>query len=211
MIKQKAKFISAARFGILTPVYDMFCEMLGLGKKYRVVVLKNIKIDNKKSKVLDAGCGTGSLAIDFKRKFPKTELYGIDIDERVLAIAKTKINNEKAKIRLKKASITSLPFDGSNFDAVYSSLVFHHLTSETKRKAMKEVYRVLKRGGKFYLFDFGMPKSRFSLIAWFAVHLEEGYDNIKGNFPSMLHSAGFKSVKKVSEYGLGIDFLVAQK
>lgn len=209
-MKEK-KYIPAARFQILTPIYDILCSILGLGKNYRERVIKTLQLQRSDVKVLDAGCGTGNIAIEFKQANPRIELHAVDADNEILTIAKERAKKLNLDINFRQSFLQKLPYKDKFFDIVYSSLVFHHLNTKSKNKAMKEICRVLKKKGKFYLFDFGKPKSRFSLIAWFAVHLEEGYDNIKGNIPSMLLNAGFKSVKKVSEYRLGIYFLVAEK
>jgi len=209
-MKEK-KYIPAARFQVLTPLYDALCSILGLGKNYRKRVVKTLQLQRSNAKVLDAGCGTGNLTIDFKQANPRIELYAVDADNEILAVAKERTKKLNLDIKFRQAFLQKLPYKDNFFDVVYSSLVFHHLDTEAKNKAMKEICRVLKNNGKFYLFDFGKPKSRFSLIAWFAVHLEDGYDNINGNIPSMLLNAGFKNAKKISEYGLGIHFLVAEK
>src|SRR3989344_2096659 len=202
------KYLPAARFHILTPLYDGLCSILGLGKNYRERIVKTLQLQSGNAKVLDAGCGTGNLVIEFKQANPRTELHAVDADNEMLTTANGKAKKLNLDINFMKSFLQKLPYKDNFFDIVYSSLVFHHLNTEAKNKAMKEICRVLKKKGKFYLFDFGKPKSRFSLIAWFAVHLEKGYDNIKGNIPSMLLNAGFKPVRKVSEYRLGIDFLV---
>ena len=135
----------------------------------------------------------------------------MDADGKTLAIAKEKAKKLGLDIDFKQAFLQKLPYKDNYFDVVYSSLVFHHLNADAKNGAMKEIRRVLKKGGKFCLSDFGKPEARFSLIVWLAVNLEEGHDNIKGNIPRMLSSAGFRAVNKISGYKLGIDFLIAGK
>ncbi len=198
------RFIPAARFHFLDTSYDLLCALLGLGKHYRKKALEFLRLENKKLKVLDAGCGTGSIATELKKKYPDIDLYGIDIDEDMLLIAKAKIKKMASKIKLKKASIDKLPFPNNYFDAVYSSLVFHHLPGEIKPKAISEIYRVLKKNGKFFISDFGKPRNIFeSILPLFSVIFEEGYDNYKGNIPKMLEKAKFKEVKETGKYGAG--------
>lgn len=65
-----------------------------------------------------------------------------------------------------------LPFADNHFDVVYSSLVLHHLKTEDKKKAFKEIHRVLKNDGFFLLADFGKPKNRFLIISLFTAIFE---------------------------------------
>ena len=60
------KYIPAARFHFLTPVYGFMCNALGLGKDYRKWIVKNLKLKRGDNKLLDAGCGTGNIAIELK-------------------------------------------------------------------------------------------------------------------------------------------------
>ena len=162
--------------------------------------------------ILDAGCGTGSLAIELKKLKPKLELYGIDADLNALAIAKEKSKKEMIKIYYKKAFLQEIPFGDNFFDFIYSSLVFHHLSTNTKQEAMKEIHRVLKKRGCFLLADFGKPKNKISAIfSLFTIFFEEGYDNYKGKIPEMLKKAKFKLIKKMGEYRYNIHFFIATR
>src|SRR3989344_1090726 len=207
----KERIIPAAKFNFLTPLFDAGCNILWLGKNYRNFIINNSKIPGKSIKILDAGCGTGSLALDIKLKNPKINIYGIDADPRILEIANNKFKQNNVKIKLKKSLLQKIPFNKRYFDFVYSSLVFHHLNTETKTAAIKEIYRVLKKDGVFLLIDFGKPKNKFfALGPWFATLLEEGYDNYKGNIPEMLSNEGFK-VEEIIRYRYDIYFLKAVK
>ena len=203
----KEKIIPAAKFDFLTPLFDLGCSIIGLGEDYRKFIINNSKIPNKSINVLDAGCGTGSLAVDLKLKNPKVNLYTIDADPRILKIANNKFKENNLEINIKKSLIQKLLFKDNYFDVVYNSLVFHHLNTEIKTATIKEIYRVLKKGGIFLLIDFGKPKNRFfALGPWFATIFEEGYDNYKGNIVKMLKNEGFK-IAEIRRYKYDIYFL----
>ena len=91
-------------------------------------------------KVLDNGCGTGWFGKILQDK--GADVIGIDISDTLL---------EKASkdIPTKKASSYKLPFDDQTFDYVISFMVIHILDNPIK--ALREVYRVLKPNGKFYV------------------------------------------------------------
>ena len=206
------KFIPAARFAVLNSVYDSICSLLGLGENYRKKTLEYLKFQNKKARVLDAGCGTGTLGIELKKKYPSIELHGADADEGILKLAKRKSAKAGVEINFQKAYIQKLPFPKNHFDFVYSSLVFHHLPKKAKQEAMGELYRVLKKDGILFISDFGKPKGMLaSILPFLAVIFEEGYDNYNGNLACMLKAANFNFVEEVGDYNSAITFISARK
>ncbi len=207
---KKNEFIPAARFHMLTPLFDALCAFVGLGSGYRKKIVTVLDILKQKICVMDAGCGSGSLAIDVKKESQNISLYAVDADQKILVIAEKKAEMENQQIHFRKAFLQKLSFPDNSFDVVYSSLVFHHLNSDIKKEAMKEIHRVLKKEGRFLLVDFGKPKNKFfSVFSWFTVLFEEGYDNYKGRIPEMLSGAGFNNVTEVARYRFNIVFLEA--
>ncbi len=208
----RKKFIPAARFHLLTPLFDGLCSIVGLGGKYRQRVVAMLDIPPQKREVLDAGCGSGSLTIEVKRKFPNSVLSAVDADSRILEIAKKKAVTMQQEILFRKSFLQEMPFEDYSFDVVYSSLVFHHLNSDTKMRAMKEIYRVLKPKGKLVLIDFGQATGKIlPILSWFTLLFEEGEDNYKGNIPKMLLAAGFTQVKQIGKYKFNIVSMEALK
>lgn len=206
------KFIPAARFHLLTPLFDALCSLVGLGKSYRKRIVKVLNLPKDKLRVMDAGCGSGSLAMDVKKEYQNSLLYAVDADPRILAIAEKKVNEVGIQINFREAFLQKLPFSDNSFDVVYSSLVFHHLNNDIKKKSMTEIHKVLKKDGRFLLVDFGKPKNKlFSVFSWFTVIFEEGYDNYEGRIPEMLLNAGFSTVTEIERYRFNVVFLEAVK
>lgn len=118
------KPITAFSYDFLTPFYDFALDIIGFGVKQRIKIvnLLNLKIGER---LLDLGCGTGSLLIVAKSKYPNVDMTGVDADEKVLEIAKDKIQKSNLNIKLIKSSADKLPFKDSSFDVVVSTLVFH--------------------------------------------------------------------------------------
>ena len=88
--------------------------------------------------ILEIGCGTG---IDL-RLFPNTfQIFGVDLNEKALDIAKKKI----AIGNFKKASITDLPFEDSSIDFVFTHQLLNYLDDETLDKGIAEMYRVARK------------------------------------------------------------------
>lgn len=111
---------------------------------YHQILLSVINkyVKKRKLKILDAGCGTGLFA---KKLKAYGEVYGIDMSEEALEFAK------KRGIKVKKASITRLPFADNTFDLVVSLDVLCHRSIKDDDKAIKEFKRVLKPKGYLVL------------------------------------------------------------
>ncbi|MCW7076111.1 MAG: class I SAM-dependent methyltransferase [Candidatus Syntropharchaeales archaeon] len=115
--------------------------------------------------VLDIGCGTGFLSLKFVDA-AKCKLTAIDLSGEMLAVFRDKLNRLRNegydfmnRIELRPGNAVNLPFRDEAFDIVASSAVMHHVTPEEKSKALKEIYRVLKPGGKFLLGELNVDTS----------------------------------------------------
>lgn len=100
-------------------------------------------------KLLDVGCGTGFL-IELLQKQKEAEYYGLDLSPEMIKIAKAKFDDS---IHLVVGTADKLPYPDNFFDVVCCIQSFHHYPYP--RKAMDEVYRVLKPGGMYVLSDTG--------------------------------------------------------
>ncbi|MBI2859987.1 MAG: methyltransferase domain-containing protein [Chloroflexi bacterium] len=146
-------------------------------------------------RVLDLGCGTATLTILIKKARPQAEVFGIDVDARVLDIARRKVAREGLDLTLQQGSASSLPYPDNHFDRVLSSLLLHHLTRENKVKTLGEAFRVLRPGGELHVADFGKPHNPFTFVAsQVMVRLEEVSENVAGLLPGMFREAGFEQV-----------------
>lgn len=209
----KEKFKSAASYSYLTPLYDIGCELLGYGKSFKDKIVEKLEI-TPNQKILDIGCGTGTFLIELKRKYPKTNVFGIDPDQKILKIAQNKLDKVGFEAKLIKGLAQELPFSKNYFDNVVSILTFHHLPTEVKRQAISEIYRVLKNGGTFLLADFGKPESLISNVLLKIGSTFEGRENMEANLsgklPQMLKDYRFK-VDVIGERFRGIQFLNTTK
>lgn len=200
MPRQKKNFIPAFRFHWLTPLFDPIMRATVHDVTLKQHLVKEAPIQ-KKSRVLDLGCGTGTLAILVKKAHPEAEVTGLDADERILDIARSKIAESGLIIKLDKGLASDLPYADESVDIVLSSLVFHHLNSENKILALKEAYRILRPNGQLLILDFGKPNNfLMRLITLIMRNLEETADNYKGLLPKMIRDAGFVQVEIAAQY-----------
>jgi len=194
MRKMNAHYIPALRFRWLTPLYDPLLKWVMREEtfKRKLIELANIQPGMK---VLDLGCGTGTLTLMLKRAQPKAEVIGLDGDPQVLEIARAK--SRGTEIQWDEGLASSLPYPDSVFDRAVTSLVIHHLTTDDKRRAFKEMYRVLKPQGELHVLDFGAPHSLLTrFMTTYMRRLEEVADNFDGLIPRFIAEAGFAGVKE---------------
>ncbi len=128
-------------------------------------------------KVLDVGCGTGTLAIALKAKVgPGGEVVGIDAAPEMIAVARDKAAKRGADIDFRIGLIEEIPFPDDSFDLVLSSYMLHHLPDDIKRKGLGEIRRVLKPGGRFLVVDLTVHGHSFvgHVLTLFG-HAERGY------------------------------------
>lgn len=111
----------------------------------KAVEFVNVK---KKSKILDAGCGTGNLLKILENENKNLELYGVDISKEMLKIARKKLKIAKIKLE----AVEKLTFKKDYFDYIFSIDSFHH--HYNNRLVMRNFYRILKKEGYLIVVDF---------------------------------------------------------
>ena len=193
------EFLPALRYHVLTPLYDVGIRLTMPERHFKDSLINAAKI-TAGHRVLDVGCGTGTLLQMIAVRVPEAILSGIDPDERILMRARRKL---AADVTLDRGSATALPYHDENFDRVLSSLVIHHLPGPAKATAFREIHRVLRTDGEFHLADFGAPDSATMLVASFLtekIGREAVTENFRGLLPAMLEAAGFHDVTETARF-----------
>ncbi len=134
-----------ANFSNIYNFYDLINTVLTLGfdKSWREKAADNLI----GTSVLDLGSGTGA-AFDQLLNYETT---AIDPDKKML-----ELNTFENKVL---GSAENLPFEDNSFDNVFCSFVWRNVSDTNK--ALEEVHRVLRPGGKFILLDMTRPKNSF--------------------------------------------------
>ena len=104
--------------------------------------MKKLMSDTAGKSVLDFGCGCGHNCVDFVRNGAESVL-GIDISEKMLAVANKEAKNDK--IKYLQMSMSELDKLSMKFDIVYSSLAFHYVPDF--QKPANDIYNLLNTGG----------------------------------------------------------------
>jgi len=196
-------YIPALRFNWLTKIYDPLIQWTTPERLFKQDLIIEAGIETE-FHVLDFGCGTATLSMMTKSKYPSAFVTGVDVDAEVLAIAQHKLRDFPYPIRLDQYDGMKLPYPDETFDRVISSLVFHHLTPIQKAKAFQEIKRVLKFDGELYIADWGKAENSLMRGLFYGVQLLDGFkttrDNVSGLMPSYLLEAGFLSAKVLKKY-----------
>lgn len=193
-------YIPALRFNVLTPLFDPMARWLMRELTFKRRLIEEARI-RPGFRVLDLGSGTGTLTILVKQMHPAAEVVGIDGDPNILAISRAKAAQKHVDIRFDEGLASALPYPDASFDRVLSSLVFHHLTTENKKRALDEILRVLKPGGTLVIVDFGRPQNALAgAMAHVLQYLEPTGDLSRGILPEILRAARFEHVQVVTQF-----------
>ncbi|HLF25577.1 MAG TPA: methyltransferase domain-containing protein [Anaerolineae bacterium] len=199
-MEKNDKYIPALRHDWLTPLYDPLLRWIMREEKFKRRLIAQADIQPGHH-VLDLGCGTATLTVLIKRTHPAAEVVGVDGDPKVLDIGRAKAAKASVGIQLDHGLADQLPYPDQSFDRVLSSLVLHHLTGENKRRAAREVFRVLRPGGELHVVDFGKPHTVWSkLISSLTSRLEEAADNVAGRLPEIFREAGFDLIEETGSH-----------
>jgi ubiquinone/menaquinone biosynthesis C-methylase UbiE len=201
MDRSEREFMPALRFGSLTRLFDPVIAIYGREAVFKRRVLRHATL-GAGERVLDLGCGTGTLALMAAERTPGIEIEGLDADPEVLASARAKAERVGMPTSFSQGFSTDLPYPNGSFDVVLSTLFFHHLTDADKKTTSSEVARVLKPAGRLVVGDIGRPQDPLMRVAAAAtVQLLDGRAttrlNVDGRLPDVLGRAGLRDVAVV--------------
>lgn len=100
--------------------------------------------------VLDFGCGIGATEVYLKKHFPHSAICGVDTSGESIVTAQ-KLGLEGVEFSV--ADDGRLPYENEKFDLLYSNGTFHHIPHVDHEATLLELKRVLKKGGKLFIFE----------------------------------------------------------
>ena len=197
------RYIPALRFRALTRLYDPCVAATTREGAFKRRVLQRAMLVSGE-RVLDLACGTGTLAVAATREVPGVEVTGVDGDPEILERARAKAASAKAGISFDEGLSTDLPYESGRFDVVLSTLFFHHLADNAKRRSAEEARRVIRSGGRLVLADWGRPSDPLMRAAFLGVQVFDGFEstsaNVAGRLPDILGGAGFEPVRVTDRF-----------
>jgi SAM-dependent methyltransferase len=160
-------------------------------------------------KLLDCGCGPGSISCDFAKMLVSGHVEGIDREQSQVELARARA----LELRLTNAtfsvgSIYNLPFPDSSFNVVFAHAIFEHLSSP--ENALTKILRVLEPGGLVAIRspDWGgfivgpeIPGLQAAIESYANLQVANGGDiHIGRKLPRLLRSSGFDTVRFSATY-----------
>ena len=156
-------------------------------------------------RVLDAGCGAGTISRSIARAVPRGDVVGLDREPRYLDFARRQAAAEGlSNLRFETGDLLNLPFEDHCFDLAWSKHVLQWVPE--RERALAELCRVTRPGGRVVCCNF----DRFALAHWpinaplqaeleqwfGAAQRELGFDNDLGRkLPSMFRAAGLTNLR----------------
>ena len=135
-------------FATIARRYDLLNDIMSAGL-HRRWKRRLVELAGEPRDVLDLCCGTGDIALRFRAR-----VVGVDFTEEMLRVAAAR---EHSKISWIRADALRLPFADNSFDVVSVGYGLRNLADI--EQGLREVWRVLRPGGKFVSLDFGKPES----------------------------------------------------
>ncbi len=160
--KSRAEGEVSGMFAKIAPKYDMMnrAMCLGFDRVWRArLVRAALKAAPQSARVLDMACGSGDVCFEILKAARKNgldvKITGADFCDGMLDIARAKAQkleaSEKEKLEFMFADCESLPFEDGAFDAVTISFGFRNF--KDRAKCLKELSRVLKKGGSLNILE----------------------------------------------------------
>ena len=140
-------------------VYDVVMVRL-TRRLYKRVIADLAALGLVEGKVLDVGTGPGTLVRELARRLPGLRVYGIDLSEDMIGLARAHARREQLEERVQFASgdVAHLPYPDQSFDVVVSTISMHHWSELAQ--PLRELYRVLRPGGRVWIYDFRFVKAQ---------------------------------------------------
>ncbi len=162
--EQKAKIRQL--FTRIARRYDLLNRLMSLGQdqRWRAEAIAALKLAAR-ARVLDVATGTGDVALMIRRRYPESEVIGLDLTPAMVAGAQAK--DPKETVAWCVGDGLALPFPAAVFDGVISAFMLRNVPDVLT--ALREQVRVLKSGGRLACLEMTWPK-RFPLAQLFSVY-----------------------------------------
>ncbi len=184
MTETRRTYVPAAGRDWGLPLYDPIVKLLGADRTRQALI--DLAALQPGHRVLEIGCGTGTVIIRLKRTHPDVTVVGLDPDPKALARAQKKARRAGVSIQLDQGFADSLPYADGSFDRVLSSFMFHHLPASEQEPTLQAVRRVLTPEGRLILVDFVGHQHHFK-------------GNTDDRILALMRQAGFENPRRIRQ------------
>ncbi|HBZ34719.1 MAG TPA: bifunctional demethylmenaquinone methyltransferase/2-methoxy-6-polyprenyl-1,4-benzoquinol methylase, partial [Bacteroidales bacterium] len=156
--KKRSSLSIAGLFDSIADNYDRFNHLssLNIDRLWRRKALRQLVIHGDNVTALDVACGTADLSIELVRQ-GVGHVVGVDISEGMLRNGRDKVVKAdlEERINLEIADCARLPYADETFDIVTAAFGVRNF--EKRKESLKEMCRVMKRGGQLMILEFSKP------------------------------------------------------
>lgn len=184
---------------VLTPLYDLVIRGLTREHVWRSALVQQAS-PSSYDRILDVGCGTGTLALALKRAAPEADIIGIDPDSRALVRARSKVESAGQAIAFVQGFLSDagLP-DGWKPTKIVSSLMFHQVPLPAKADILSTMRRMLDIGGEIHIADYGLQRDPLMRVLFrMTVQQLDGVTDTQPNADGVMS-------RLISEAGLAVE------
>jgi demethylmenaquinone methyltransferase/2-methoxy-6-polyprenyl-1,4-benzoquinol methylase len=164
----------AGMFDAIAGRYDLLNRTLSAGfdRRWRRRALRALELTGRE-RLLDICTGTADIPLAARASGAAAEVVGVDFSSEMLRVGAAKIAraDQRASIHLIRADATRLPFSSVSFDG--ATIAFGIRNVERPGEACAEMSRVVRRGGRIAILEFGVPRQVLlrSLYQWYFTQL----------------------------------------
>jgi len=146
-------------FNDISSRYNLLNRLLsfGIDQYWRNRFIKKLNIQDNMN-ILDVATGTGDIVKHIIGSY-NVNITGIDISDKMIEIARSKIKSNTSDLKWDIGDAENLPYPDSSFDIITISFGFRNFANFDK--ALLELNRVLKDGGKLAILEFSKPNNLF--------------------------------------------------
>ena len=163
---------SGAMFEGIAERYDLVNRIIsfGIDRRWRRRAVRALATSSPPGSVLDLATGTGDVALEIAAQYAEARVTGLDPSPRMLEIAQKKIAHKAldARIDFIQGDAQALPFPDDTFDGI--TIAFGIRNVPDRVKALAEMARVTRPGGRIAILELTEPKGVFGPLARFHVH-----------------------------------------
>jgi len=180
-------------------------------EKYEIRILRSMTQAVNSGTVLEIGCGNGTGSRLIKKYFSPQRIIAIDLDERMIDIARNR--NRDSSVTYRVMDALKLDFDNEQFDAAFDFGIIHHIADW--KRCIRELKRVLKPGGELVLEDLSVETFTKGIGHLWRILSDHPYGDMYSvrQFTEYLAAEGFKieSFRESNPLGLVRFFSLAAK
>ena len=150
---------SGEMFDRIANRYDTLNRIISLGidRSWRRRTVKAMQLESG-DRVLDLATGTADLALEIARR-EGVEVVGSDPSTQMLAVGRRKVERKGLvdRVRLETGDAQELPYEENSFDACCMAFGIRNVPD--RAKALREMARVVRPGGRVAILELGEPRS----------------------------------------------------